>query len=436
MHQNNEDHGRRPGSYLKRITQQIGVNRMVFALSMARLADALGNSILFIIIPLYVDYLPAPFIRFPEVVRVGVLIALYGLVNSFLQPFTGALSDRFGRRKLFIQIGLIVMGACTLLFILASSFSTLLFLRAFQGIGVALTVPASMALMAAGTQKDTRGGSMGIYTTMRMVGFSLGPLIGGFLQINFGFPAVFITGAGLVFLGVLLVQFLVNDIPSLETTPKKHRFRIIDPALIEMGLISVGIATFIMSAAFSMMTTLETQFNERLDQTVVGFSIAFSALMVSRLFFQIPLGRLSDRIGRKPLILAGLILMIPATALLGVVTSIYQLTGLRILQGIASAGIAAPAFALAADLAKRGGEGRQMGVITMSFALGIALGPLIAGILALVSFELPFLVGGLLALVGVLIVIRFTPETVPGRNKILPFKSPIKLSRHHDREEL
>ena len=167
-----------------------------------------------------------------------------------------------------------------------------------------------------------------------------------------------------------------------------------------------------MAAVFTMMSTLEVQFNDRLHQTAFAFSVAFSALMVSRLLAQIPLGHLSDRIGRKPLIVLGLLLMAPASALLGEVTSTFQLTGLRLIQGLASAGIAAPAFALAADLSKVGGEGRQMSVITMGFGLGIAVGPLIAGVLAVVFFELPFLIGGALSLLAAWIVHRYVPETV------------------------
>ncbi len=85
---------------------------------------------------------------------------------------------------------------------------------------------------------------------------------------------------------------------------------------------------------------------------------------------------------------------------------------LRLLQGIAAAGIAAPAFALAADLSSIGGEGRQMSIITMSFGLGIALGPLVAGLLVGYFFELPFLVIGLAALGSALVVYFSMPETV------------------------
>ena len=112
------------------------------------------------------------------------------------------------------------------------------------------------------------------------------------------------------------------------------------------------------------------------------------------------------------IIIAGLILLAPSTALLGYAASVTQLTILRLLQGIGSAAVAAPAFAVAADLAQAGGEGRQMSIITMGFGLGIALGPLLAGVLAVYSFVLPFIVGGLFSLFGAWAVYQYVPETV------------------------
>lgn len=397
---------------LTRIADNIGVNRVVLALSIARLADALGNSILFIVIPLYVVRLPAPWFPLPEPVLVGLLISLYGLVNSVLQPIMGALSDRMSRRKPFILGGLLLVGVGTLAFVFAGRFAHLLLIRAIQGVGVALTIPASMALMATATEKRTRGGSMRIYSTMRVLGFAIGPLMGGFLQVNFGFNATFYAGATFVFLSAILVQLWVHEESADVSVAAARPFRVVDRELLTAGILGLGIATLVMAGAFSMMTTLENEFNARLQQTALGFSVAFSALTFSRLLIQVPLGRLSDRIGRKPLIVVGLVLMAPATALLAEAATTLQLTGMRVFQGIASAAIAAPTFALAADLSSAGGEGRQMSIITMGFGLGIALGPLIAGVLAVFFFELPFLVGGLLSLVGAWIVYHYVPETV------------------------
>jgi MFS family permease len=400
---------------INQIADRIGINRTVLALSMARLGDAIGNSILFIVIPLYVAKLPAPFIPLPESVRVGILISLYGLVNSALQPLMGAISDHLGRRKPLIQIGLIIMGVGTLAFSLVGRFTDMLLLRALQGVGVALTIPASMALMANATQQRTRGGSMGIYSAMRMLGFAVGPLLGGYLFDNFGFNPAFYAGGAFILFGMLLVQVWVKDTPvKADHKATRPAFKVMDRSLLSAGIVGAAIASLVMASDFSMISALENQFNARLNQTAFGFGVAFSAMMVSRLIFQIPLGRWSDKIGRKPLIIGGLILMAPVTTFLGAITTTFQFIGLRFFQGIGSAAVAAPAFALGADLSKAGGEGRQMSLITMGFGLGIALGPLMAGVLAVYSFLLPFLVAGVLSLLGAWVVFHFVPETIAG----------------------
>jgi hypothetical protein len=77
---------------LSRIAASLNLNRIVLALSVARLGDAMGNSILYIVIPLYVAALAAPILPAPEPIRVAILISLYGLVNSAIQPMMGSLS--------------------------------------------------------------------------------------------------------------------------------------------------------------------------------------------------------------------------------------------------------------------------------------------------------------------------------------------------------
>jgi MFS family permease len=394
----------------------LGATRVVMALSIARLGDAIGNSILIIVIPLYVAALPAPLLPFPEPVRVGILISLYGIVNAFLQPLMGALSDRMGRRKLFIFLGLVLMGVATVGFIPATQFLDLLFLRAVQGVGVAVTVPAAMALMADASPPNLRGSAMGIYTTMRMVGFGAGPLLGGYLIEASGFETSFLTGAFFILLGIIAVLLWVKEIRPKVVPKSDVKFRVFDRKLINIGLVGAGIATFMMASDFSMIATLETQINAQLNETAFSFGLAYSALIISRLIFQIPLGRLSDRWGRKPFIIAGLIFIAPATLLLGLVTTTSQFIVVRIFQGAASAAIAAPAFALAADFSHAGGEGRQMSLVTMGFGLGIALGPLLAGGLVLYSFLLPFIIAAILSIIVALFVLKYVPEGLKRQN--------------------
>ena len=392
------------------IERHLGANRTVMALSLARLADGIGNSILIVILPIYVARLPSRF-SVPDSVLVGVLISLFGIVNSASQPLAGALADRYGHWKMWVQAGLLVMAGGTLAFLFVDSYLPLVLLRAVQGVGFAFTLPASMAILKGSTSARSRGGAMGVFTTFRMIGFSIGPLLGGWLHVRYGFDVVFWVGAGLVTLGVVAVQVWVDE-PVKAPRSSPATFRLFDRSLYDAGLLGLGFATFVMASAVVMMSALENELNARLDQTAIGFGVAFSALTVTRVVFQVPLGRWSDSVGRRPLVIAGLVLLAPATAAIGFTTSTLQLTLVRLAQGLATAAIAAPAFALAGDLSKAGGEGRQMSVLTLGFALGIAVGPLLAGLLGVLGLALPFVIGGVLALVAAAVVVRWVPETV------------------------
>lgn len=400
----------------RRVRQFAGANRVVVALSVARFTDGLGDSILYIVLPLYVAALPASRFNLPTPVAVGLLFALFGIVSAGAQPVIGLLIDRLGRLKVFIQSGLIVMGASTLTFLVAHRFVDLLLLRLLQGVGVAMTIPATLALMTAATEKETRGEAMGIYGTLRILGVAAGPLIGGALQVRFGFNAAFFIAAGFVGLSLLLVHRWVEE-------PRPNRRLVADERSAPSGeprfvaaLLALGAATFLMAGAFAMITTLQEQFNARLHQSVLGFSIAFSAFTFSRVVGMMPLGRLSDRIGRKPVILAGLCLLAPTTALLAQADTMLQFTLLRGFQGLASGGIAGPALALAAELSSGSDQGRHLSIITMGFGLGLAIGPLGAGLLAVWFFELPFYVFGTLLLVGAWAILHYVPETLPARH--------------------
>jgi MFS family permease len=403
---------KRPENFFSAIADNIGVNRAVLALSVGRLGDAVGNSILFIVVPLYVAKLPSPAFPLPETVRAGILISLFGFVNAVAQPVAGALIDRINRRKPFVLGGLLLLGAATAAYTFASRYSYLLIFRVLQGIGVAAAIPATLALLANSTRQESRGGAMGVFSTFRVAGLAVGPLIGGFLNDHYGFDTTFYVGAAFTLVGVALVQLWVREIRAEKPPQEGQPFQIIDSNLLSGAILSLGFGTLVMAISFTLIVPLEQQFNMHLNETATAFGIAFSALMIARILIQIPLGRVSDRLGRRPLIIVGLILMAVATAPMGLIRTTGELVGLRVLQGVASACIAAPVFALAGDLSSSGGEGRQMSIVTMGFGLGIALGTLSAGLLAVYSLALPFYLGACLSLLAAWVIHRNVPETV------------------------
>lgn len=275
---------------------------------------------------------------------------------------------------------------------------------------------------------------MGVYSTFRMAGFAIGPLAAGLLQVHFGFNAAFIVGSAFLLLAFVLVYFTVEEPPREEEAQASSDSEEVSEDTVDTSrprflpsnsILALMFATIVLASSLSMIAALENEFNQRLAQTAIGFGIAFSALTVSRLFVQIPIGRWSDRIGRKKLIVGGLLALAPITVLHGYVGSTLQLVVLRLAQGVALAAVAAPAFALAGDLAPAGSEGKEMSFVTMGFGAGLGAGPLIAGWLAgYVGFVVPFWVVGALSVVAAWGVWRFSRESIGPDGELLVEKEP------------
>lgn len=120
--------------------------------------------------------------------------------------------------------------------------------------------------------------------------------------------------------------------------------------------------------------------NYHLGQGPTPFGIEFAAFVSVQVLVQMPVGSASDRYGRRPSILLGLVVLAPVTLAQGFVTTPQTMIATRAIQGCAAAMVFAPALALAGDLANEGASGTQLSVLTMSFGLGTAIGPLASGI--------------------------------------------------------
>jgi MFS family permease len=403
----------------------LGTDRRVVVLALARMADAMGNSFLIVVLPLYIEsgFVSGSTFGLTISVVTGLVLSMFGLLNSLLQPFTGRLSDRTGRRKVYVVAGLVVLTASNFAFSLAGDYLSLLVIRMVQGIGVAFTVTATIALVNELSTAEDRGGNLGVFNTFRLVGFGAGPLVAGALveggpyvlgglALN-GFETAFYVAAAAALLSTLLVQALVAD-PERTTAAAgedlsfdvRGEGQALDPVF------TLGLATLFMATGVALFSTIQPEINARLDQSAAEFGIQFSAFVGGLVITQVPVGRASDRYGRKPFIVAGLLLLVPIVAVQGFVTTTLQMTALRFLQGIAAAMVFATSLALAGDLAKEGQSGTTLSVLTMAFGLGTAFGPLSSGVLIRYGFAAPFLFGAALAALGVVLVASQVEETV------------------------
>lgn len=422
----------------------LSTDNRVVALAMARMADALGNSFLIIVLPLYIAsgrISLAGLEGFSTELLIGLVLSLFGLLNSSLQPFTGRASDRTGRRKVFILAGLVVFGVASAAYPFVSSYWSILVVRAVQGIGAALTIPVTVALVNEFAVDDSqRGGNFGVFNTFRLIGFGFGPIIAGLLITGgfgsdsvvtyvladafgplagarvSGFDAAFAVAVVGALVSFTLITLLVDD-PERDDASAADDLSIrvfgadqlFDPVFV------VGVGTFFMAVGIAIFATIQGVVNARLGQGPFLFSVEFAAVVIANVLLQVPIGRASDRHGRRPFLLVGFALLIPSLALqayvpplaaglpetlAGVPSAALLMLGFRLLQGVAVAMVFAPGLALAGDLAGEGQSGTTLSVLTTAFGFGIAVGPLASGYLIRFGFAAPFLFASALAVVA------------------------------------
>ncbi|MHB9287115.1 MFS transporter [Halobacteriales archaeon Cl-PHB] len=422
------------------LTDRLGVDPQVLTLALARMTESVGNSFLIVVLPLFIgsEALAGTTLGLTEVAFTGVVLALFGLVNSPLQPFTGRLSDRTGRRKIFVLVGLVLIGAASFAYSLATSYWQLLVLRALQGVAGALIIPTTVALVNDLASKGNRGGNMGTYNTFRLVGFGVGPVAAGAvvaggpysvglgsLSLSFsGFDAAFYVATLTATASFVLVSLLIRD-PEVEPatgTEAARDVRVFDAADQHVldPVFTLGVVTFFMAVGIALFATLGDIVNTRLDQGPTMFGLQFAAFVLAQILLQAPIGRATDFYGRKPFIVLGTVLLVPTTAAQGFVLDPWLMFGARFFQGVAGAMVFAPALALAGDLAPAGRSGSTLSVLTMAFGFGVAAGPLLSGFLVAFGFAVPFVFGACLAAVGVLLVWTQVEETVTATRSVLP----------------
>lgn len=429
--------------------ERFGVDPQVIALALARMSESVGNSFLIVVLPLFIasEFVTGNTFGLTEVFVTGLVLSIFGFVNSPLQPFTGRLSDRTGRRKLFVLFGLTLIAAASFLYSLARTYWHLLGLRVLQGVAGAFIIPTTVALVNDLADEGNRGGNMGTYNTFRLIGFGVGPIAAGgvvaagpyslslgtvTLSIT-GFDAAFYFAASTATLAFLLVLTLIRD-PDIDPDDSDESvvdgFAIFDRTGTNLldPVFALGVISFFMAVGIALFATLGSIVNSRMEQGPEMFGLQFAAFILAQILLQAPIGRATDFYGRKAFIFLGTVLLVPTTLAQGLIPGVALFGGVlsdswlmflaRFLQGVAGAMVFAPALALAGDIASEGQSGSTLSVLTMAFGFGVAVGPLLSGILVSWGFVVPFAFGALLAAFGVVLVLTQVEEVTPPRRPV------------------
>jgi MFS family permease len=151
---------------------------------------------------------------------------------------------------------------------------------------------------------------------------------------------------------------------------------------------------------------------------VLAYLLAITAVIVSA-------GRLGDRLGRRRLLLAGLLLFALACGLCAMAPSLHWLIAARVLQGLGAAIMMAMTLGMVGDTVSKARTGRVMGLLGTLSAVGTAMGPSVGGVLlSLWSWRALFLLGAPLGLLAAALAFRYLPDE-PGARSATPFWSAL-----------
>ncbi|MGD8217010.1 MFS transporter [Pseudomonas thivervalensis] len=344
------------------------------SLALSTLLASLGASVAAVALPTLVQALDASFQEVQWVV-LAYLLAMTTLIVS-----VGRLGDLMGRRKLLLA-GIALFTLASVLCGLAPSLWLLIAGRALQGLGAAIMMTLTLALVGETVAQEKTGSAMGLLATLSAVGTALGPSFGGLLISGFGWQALFLINLplGLLTLGLAWYALPVRQVPqkaeaahfdiagtvllaltlaayALAMTSGGGSFGGSNIALLLAALVGGGLFIRAQSRTVSPLIPL-TAFRDRslisgLATSALVATVMMATLLVGPFYLSIalelpaalvglvlaagpcvaalagvPAGRLADRFGVQPMRLAGLATMALGCLMLSLVPPALGIAG-------------------------------------------------------------------------------------------------------------
>lgn len=376
-----------------------GLEKNVFFVGLTSFFNDTSVKMIYSVMPLFLLSIGA------SKTSIGLIEGIAESTASLLKAFSGYWSDKIGKNKPFLIIGYGLAALVTPLYALARIPIHVLFLRFFERIGKGIRVAPRDSLISGSVQKNETGKSFGFHKAMDNSGAIIGPLLAALLLMLFPFnyTNIFLLATIPAIMGVLTIVFFIREAKtvkkentvkiSLKQLPKKFYFFLIIIFVFTLGNSSVSLL---------LVKTAETGIN----QSYIPFMFMITAIV--SVFFAMPIGKMSDRIGREKLIIIGFFIYVIVYYLFGRFNNLNIFIFAFALYGFFLALTEGTQKAMISDIVSKEIIGTAYGIY--SAVLGIALLPasLIAGLLYdKVNSNAPFYFGSIMALIATVLMIIF-----------------------------
>ncbi len=361
----------------------------------------------------------------------------YTLTFAVLLVTGGRLGDIFGRRRAFL-IGVVIFGLSSLFIAFSQTAAWLVTGRAIQGVGAAFMMPATLSIISNAFAAHERGKAIGTWAGASAIALAIGPVVGGFLVEHVSWQSIFLINVPVAIAAVAVALWATResrdetaarivDVPGVIVLSGGLSALVL--ALVEgnaWGWGSAGIVSLLLLAAVSLPAFVAIERRSRapmvdfatfrsrsfLGANIVAFIVSFSMLAM---FFFLALymqnvrgyspleaglrflpstvviivvgpvaGRLSDRIGPRPLMLAGLLAVSASLfwqSFLEVDTSYGYLVGAFVLMGVGMGLVMSPMSTAAMNAVSTDKAGVASGVLSMFRMIGGTFGVAVTGAL-------------------------------------------------------
>ena len=310
---------------------------------------------------------------------IGIIEGLAESISSLLKLFAGHISDRLGKRKFLVVGGYALAALMRPLLAFAGNWQQVLAIRVADRVGKGIRTAPRDAMIADTVRLEQRGLAFGFHRAMDHSGAVVGPLIGYLLVILFAgnFTRIFLIAAIPAFVAVLVAIFVMRESPihTDKSNPVKLSLRGFDGNFKRFLLI---LALFTLSNSSDAFLIL------RANQSGVSLGIIpllWAAHHASKVLSSLYGGDLSDRLGRKRLIVSGWVLYAAVYAGFAFVNNAFSAWALFLIYGIYFGLVEGAEKALVADLVRPEQRGTAYGLYNLAFGITVFPASLLMGMI-------------------------------------------------------
>jgi MFS transporter, DHA1 family, multidrug resistance protein len=313
---------------------------------------------------------------------IGFVMGASTLTGVFLKLPAGALSDLFGRRRLLVA-GALIFATLPFTYLAASTLAWLVVLRFLHGSATAIFGPVASASLSDIAPAARRGGWLSTYSTAQGAGQAIGPILAGYAVAAGRFDLAFAV-SGLIGLVAPLIVGTWRGVPAgMSTRPSWQAFKqgVSEVASDRLVLITSAAhaAQFVLNGMLNAFLPLYGREVLSLSGSELGW--LFGLQTVTTLMVRPVIGVVSDRVGRRAVIVTGLTICSLAVFSLSLTTTLMTVVMVVLTYAAGVAITTAATSAYITDITRRARYGAAHGVFGTIYDVGDALGPIAAGVL-------------------------------------------------------